>query len=49
MSLNPGEVEYCSRALNKMLGEPRFCWGGRSRVGNALGSIPAKYCGGTAG
>jgi len=32
-----------------MLDEPLFFLGGRSRVGNALGSIPAKCCGGTAG
>ena len=47
MSSNPGDgglVEHLKNARRTT-----FLVGGRCRVGNALGSFPAKFCGGTAG
>ena len=48
LKLGPSSVrireQWSGRALKKMPGKPLFFRGGSSRVGNALGLIPAKCC-----
>jgi len=49
MSSDPGGSGVVEHFKKRNARRTTFLLGGRSRVGNALGSIPAKCCGGTSG
>jgi len=49
MSSNPGGSGVVEHLKKRNARRTTFLLGGRSRAGNALGSIPAKCCGGTSG